>query len=99
VNVLVIGSGAREHCLAYKISLSKNADEIFLMPGNAGHPICEKLKYRHREKSFPQIYEAIKKYSIDLTVVGPEAPLVDGIVDYLSQRGHPVFGPSKKHLK
>ncbi len=97
MNVLVIGSGAREHCLARQISLSRNADHIFLIPGNAGTAsFAKNLPIGIDEKTFPLIEDAIRKYDIHMTVVGPEAPLVDGIVDYLSERGHRVFGPSKK---
>ncbi len=97
MNVLVIGSGAREHCLAHALSLSEKAQDIFLIPGNAGTATFAKnLNIGIDEKSFPLIEEAIKKHDIGMTVVGPEAPLVAGIVDYLEKRGHRVFGPDKK---
>jgi len=97
MNVLILGSGAREHCIAWKISQSPKASEIFAIPGNAGiREIAQCADVSLEKENFPLILKFIKENKIDFTVVGPEAPLVDGIVDYLKQNGHNVFGPSKE---
>ncbi|MEI7615801.1 MAG: phosphoribosylamine--glycine ligase [Actinomycetota bacterium] len=96
MNILVLGSGAREHCLVWKISQSKEVDKIFAIPGNAGIAQiakCENIPLL--KENFKNILEFIKENEINFTVVGPEAPLVDGIVDYLTGYGCLVFGPNK----
>jgi len=96
MNILVLGNGAREHCLVWKISQSKEVDKIFAIPGNAGIAQiakCENISLL--KENFKNILEFIKENKINLTVVGPEAPLADGIVDYLSGYGCLVFGPNK----
>ncbi|MCX6346689.1 MAG: phosphoribosylamine--glycine ligase [Actinobacteria bacterium] len=97
MKILVIGSGAREHCLVWKISQSKEADKIFAIPGNAGIAQvaqCENIPLSR--ENFKNILHFIKENEIDFTVVGPEAPLVDGIVDFLSENGCLAFGPDKE---
>jgi len=97
MNILIIGSGGREHCFAWKISQSKLVDKLYAIPGNAGISQvarCENLSYA--KEDFKEILQFIEKNKIDLTIIGPEAPLVDGIADYLSKSGHLVFGPDKK---
>ena len=96
MNILIIGNGGREHCFAWKISQSKQVKKIFAIPGNAGiaqiaH--CEDISIL--KKNFIDILNFIKKNEIDFTIVGPEAPLVDGIVDFLTEHGCLVFGPDK----
>ncbi|MDD5658601.1 MAG: phosphoribosylamine--glycine ligase [Actinomycetota bacterium] len=96
MNILIIGSGGREHCLAWKISQSKLVDKLFAIPGNAGISqiaVCENISCS--KENFGNILQFIEKNGIHLTIVGPEAPLVDGIVDYLSKKGHLVFGPDQ----
>ncbi|MHB1377820.1 MAG: phosphoribosylamine--glycine ligase [Candidatus Humimicrobiaceae bacterium] len=96
MKILVIGSGAREHCLVWKISKSKEADKIFAIPGNAGIAQvaqCENIPLSR--ENFKNILHFIKENEIDFTVVGPEAPLVDGIIDFLSENGCLAFGPDK----
>jgi phosphoribosylamine--glycine ligase len=96
MNVLVIGSGGREHCLVWKISQSKEVDKIFAIPGNAGiAQIAQCKNISLLKENFINILDFIKKNKIDFTVVGPEAPLVDGIVDFLSEHGCLAFGPDK----
>lgn len=96
MNILVIGSGGREHCLVWKISQSKEAGKIFAIPGNAGiAQIAQCKNIPLSKKIFINILDFIKKNKIDFTVVGPEAPLVDGIVDFLSEHGCLAFGPDK----
>ena len=95
MNVCVIGSGGREHAICFKLKQSVKLNNLFCMPGNAGTAmICQNLDVDIL--NFDEIYKTLKKYSIELVVVGPETPLVAGIVDYLENRGIKVFGPSMK---
>ena len=94
MNILLIGSGGREHALARKLSQSKNIDNFYSHPGNPGI-----WKYAPKAKidspDFNLMVEFCKSNSIDLVVVGPEQPLADGITDVLNSAGIKVFGPSK----
>jgi phosphoribosylamine--glycine ligase len=96
MKVLVIGSGGREHSLAWKAAQSNAVEEVYVAPGNAGTAREEKLKNIAID---PLDFAALAKFSeektIGLTIVGPEAPLVEGIVDYFKERNLPCFGPSK----
>jgi len=96
-NVLVIGSGGREHTLAWKLKQSPEVDKIYVSPGNAG---TEMLGENIPLKGFKEIGNFVERNNIDLTVVGPEKPLVGGIVDYFYETGlvgtgHYIFGPRK----
>jgi phosphoribosylamine--glycine ligase len=94
MKILVVGSGGREHALAWKLKMSRHHTHIFCAPGNAG---IAKIATCVPVKS-GDIRELIKfatDMKIDLTVVGPEAPLADGIVDEFHREGLPVFGPSR----
>lgn len=94
MNVLVLGSGGREHALVCKIAQSDEVEQVFCIPGNAG--ICQIAQCRQIPLShFSEIERFIRENKIDLTVVGPEQPLVEGMVDYLQSAGHAVFGPNK----
>ncbi|MBP7088527.1 MAG: phosphoribosylamine--glycine ligase [Candidatus Omnitrophica bacterium] len=94
MRVLVIGSGGREHCLAWKISQSSRVDKIYCAPGNGGISlIAENVNISATD--IKGLLEFAIKNNIDLTVVGPETPLVAGIVDEFELEGLPVFGPSK----
>jgi phosphoribosylamine--glycine ligase len=90
-NVLVIGSGGREHALYWKLKQSENVQRIFCTPGNGGIDDC--LDYSVDD--FEGILDFCKEYKIELAVIGPEAPLCDGIVDFLDQNGIKAFGPTK----
>ena len=95
MKVLVIGGGGREHALCWELSRSPKVEEIFAVPGNAGISEiaqCKKIEY---EKNFSSLAALVSKEGIDLTVVGPEVPLVNGIVDYFQKKGLVIFGPSK----
>ena len=94
MKVLVIGSGGREHTLVWKIAQSKKVDKIYAAPGNGGTAgLAENVDIKAEDiKGLLQF--AIDK-KIDLTVVGPEAPLVDGIVDRFKGSGLKIFGPNK----
>jgi len=95
LKVLVIGGGAREHTLAWKLGQSPNVEEIYIAPGNAGTGLIAKnLDIKPTE--LESLAQVAQERRIDLTVVGPEAPLATGIVDLFQARGIPVFGPSKE---
>lgn len=97
MNVLIIGGGGREHCLAWKISKSPLLDRIYAMPGNAGIAgIAECIDINTSKDNFTEIIRFVKSKGIDLTVVGPETPLVDGIVDYFNKEDLKIFGPDKQ---
>lgn len=95
MNILVVGSGGREHAICYKISQSKKADKIYCAPGNAGiASIAECVDIGAME--FDKLTAFAKEKEIDLTVVGMDDPLVGGIVDAFKAEGLRVFGPDKK---
>ncbi len=94
MKVLVIGSGGREHALVWKISQSPLVKKVFAAPGNAG--IEELAECRQIQPTdFDKLLHLAKSQKIDLTVVGPEAPLVKGIVDLFQKNDLRIFGPSK----
>src|SRR6202521_3177984 len=94
MRVLVVGSGGREHALAWAISASPLVDRVYCAPGNAG--IAEDAQCVPVAASDAAgLIAFCKKAAIDLVVVGPEAPLVAGLVDVLEGEGIATFGPSK----
>jgi phosphoribosylamine--glycine ligase len=94
MKILVIGSGAREHALVWKIAQSPEATKIYVAPGNAGtSSIAHNLKISLSDIDI--LASLAEKESIDLTVVGPEAPLAAGIVDLFERKGLPIIGPNK----
>lgn len=94
-NVLLLGSGGREHAMAWGIAKSPLLANLFSAPGNPGTAsLGENISITLSD--FDGIWSFIQKNNIDLTIVGPEQPLVDGIVDFLEEKGHPVFGPKKQ---
>ena len=98
LKVLVIGGGAREHTLVWKLSQSPKVGEIYVAPGNAGTGfIAKNLDIKPTELEH-LAQEALSK-GIDLAVVGPEAPLAAGIVDLFQGRGIPIFGPTREATK
>ncbi len=97
MKVLIIGSGGREHSLAWKCAQSPSVEKVFVAPGNAGTALEDKVENIAIDvMDFPALAEFAEKESIGLSIVGPEAPLVDGIVNYFQQRGLPCFGPSQQ---
>jgi phosphoribosylamine--glycine ligase len=92
MNVLIIGSGGREHALAWKISQSPRAERVFVAPGNAGTDI-EGENVPIAIHDFPALIAFAKENKIGLTVVGPEGPLAAGIVDAFEAAGLRIFGP------
>lgn len=94
MNMFVIGSGGREHALAWKIRQSPKVTRIFCAPGNAGiAKIAACLPIP--ATNINELADAAQGLSIDLTVVGPEAPLVAGIIDEFAKRGLRIVGPTK----
>ena len=94
MNVLIIGSGGREHALAYKISQSPKIDELFILPGNPGtDSLGENVNLPIND--FNSIHSFCQTKSIQLVVIGPEQPLVAGLGDFLRKNGFKVFGPNQ----
>lgn len=91
---LVIGSGGREHTIAWKLMTENSENEVYVSPGNGG--IDSSLRVKLDLKNHKSVIKYCNENKIDLVVVGPEAPLVDGLVDSLTEAGIPAFGPSKK---
>ena len=94
MNLAVIGSGGREHALCYKLKQSKSVKKLFCIPGNGGtKKIAENINIDI--SNFDTIYKTIKEKKIDYVIVGPEEPLVNGIVNFLIEKHIKVFGPDK----
>ncbi len=92
MKLLVIGSGAREHALAWKLARSPRISRVFVAPGNAGTAREDGLA-NVAVSSIPELIDIAKKESVAFTVVGPEAPLAEGIVDAFRAAGLKIFGP------
>ena len=96
MKVLVIGGGGREHALAWKAAQSAQVDTVYVAPGNAGtalEPNVENLAISATD--IPALLDFAKTNKIELTIVGPEAPLVIGVVDAFNAAGLAIFGPTK----
>lgn len=94
MKVLVIGSGGREHALVWKIAQSDRVEKIFCAPGNPGTAeIGENVNISPLD--FEKLVTFVKSNQVDLTVAGPEDPLVSGIVNHFNEQGLKIFGPSK----
>jgi phosphoribosylamine--glycine ligase len=94
MRLLVVGGGGREHAMIWRFAQNPTVDRLFAAPGNAGiarEATCLPLA----ADDVRGIVAAVEREGIDLTVVGPEAPLVAGLADELEARGHPVFGPTR----
>lgn len=95
MNILVIGSGGREHVIVWKLSQSSRVDKIYCAPGNAGiasQAECLDIKV----EDIDGLFQAARDKKIDLTVVGPEIPLSLGIVNYFEKNNYPIFGPTRE---
>jgi phosphoribosylamine--glycine ligase len=92
--VLVIGSGGREYAFAWKLYQDEEVEKVFCAPGNGG---TERFSTNLDldVKNHQEVLDVIRSHKIDLTLIGPEAPLADGIVDFLSKNNTKVFGPDK----
>lgn len=96
MKILVIGSGGREHAIAWKLSQDNRVEKIYVAPGNGGTACeekCENINIKAGE--ITKLIEFVKTNKIDLTVVGPEDPLSQGIVDDFEKEGLFIFGPNK----
>ena len=97
MNVLVIGSDAREHAIVWRLAKSPQVGQVFIVPGNAGTTIVgtNMLPASGKPADIEGLAELVESHDISLTVVGPEAPLADGIVDVFQGLGFPIFGPTR----
>ena len=94
MNILVIGSGSREHAIAWRLSQSPRVDRLLAAPGNAGTAaIATNLAVAATE--IEALAQAVRENGVDLTIVGPEVPLAEGIVDRFQELGLRIFGPTK----
>ena len=93
-NVLVLGSGGREHSIVWSLSKEKSVSNIFCAPGNAG-TLSQSKNLSVNLDDNQDILRIINDNNIDYTIVGPENPLDNGIVDFLESKGHKVFGPTQ----
>ena len=92
--ICIIGSGGREHAICKTISMSPKVSKIYCLPGNAGtQELAENINLDISD--FEKILKFLKESKVDLVIVGPEKPLVNGIVDYLESKNIKVFGPRK----
>ena len=96
MNILIIGSGGREYSIGLALSKEEDNHNIFYNPGNGA---TKKFATNINIKDYNELADWAKANSIDLTIVGPEAPLVDGIVDIFKSNGLTIFGPSKEAAK
>ena len=95
---MVLGSGGREHTMVWSLAKDNNVDKIYCCPGNGGTgELAENINLDL--KDFGKISEFVTENKIDFTIVGPEVPLADGIVDYFEQKKLLIFGPSKYAAK
>jgi len=98
MNIALIGSGGREHALCQKLYESNKNNKIYCIPGNGGTSFIS-TNLNIDISNFSLLLKKLKFYKIDLVIVGPEQPLVDGLVDYLKKNKIKVFGPSKYAAK
>jgi phosphoribosylamine--glycine ligase len=94
MQVLVIGHGGREHALVWKLAQSPKVTKVYCAPGNAGTAV-DAINVDLNPADFPRLVKFARNERIDLTVIGPEAPLVAGVVDAFEEEGLRVFGPTK----
>ncbi|MDQ2994169.1 MAG: phosphoribosylamine--glycine ligase, partial [Pseudomonadota bacterium] len=97
MQILIVGNGGREHALAWKVAQSPRVERIFVAPGNAGTAHEAKTaNIAIAATDIPALLAFAKQHAIDLTIIGPEAPLAAGIVDTFLAANLPCFGPSKR---
>ena len=94
MNIALIGSGGREHALCNQIAESSKVNKLYCMPGNAGTS-KKAININIDFLNFNLLFNTIKKFKIDLVIIGPEEPLVRGLVDFLKKKKIKVFGPNK----
>ena len=95
MKILIVGAGGREHAIAWKLSQNEDVEKIFIAPGNAGAELLE-IAENVELKGIQEYIDFAKKNGIDLTIVGSEELLVQGIVDEFKKNGLKIFGPDKK---
>ncbi|MGR6841129.1 phosphoribosylamine--glycine ligase [Aliivibrio wodanis] len=96
MNVLIIGAGGREHALGWKAAQNPNVETVFIAPGNAGTALEPKLEnVAINVEDITALVAFAKEKEVELTIVGPEGPLVIGVVDAFREAGLPIFGPTK----
>ena len=96
MKVLIVGSGGREHALSWKVSQSPKVDKVFVAPGNGGTELETLItNVDIQANDIEGLAEFALEEKIDLTIIGPEDPLVNGITDRFNQIGLKCFGPSK----
>ena len=95
MNLLVIGSGGREHAIAWRLAQSKRVGRVYVAPGNAGTAKEDGL-FNTALTSIPELVEFARREAIAFTVVGPEAPLAEGVVDAFRSAGLKIFGPTRR---
>ncbi len=96
MKILVVGSGGREHALAWKAAQSPLVNQVFVAPGNAGTALEKNItNVAIGAEDIPALLDFAKNNQVDLTIVGPEAALVEGIVDVFNENGLKIFGPTK----
>ena len=97
MHILIIGNGGREHALAWKAAQDERVSKVFVAPGNAGsatEPKCENVPID--VLAIEQLADFAEQNQVALTIVGPEAPLVAGVVDLFRERNLPIYGPTAK---
>src|SRR5690606_6723657 len=99
MNILILGSGGREHTFAYKISQSNRCEKLFVAPGNAGTASIAK-NVNIKVTDFEAVKKCVVENNIEMVIVGPEDPLVQGIADYFAEtlelKNVMLIGPSKR---
>ncbi len=93
MKILVVGSGGREHAIVHALAASAGVEEILVAPGNAGTGV-DARNVAVAASDIPALCALVESEGVDLTIVGPEQPLVDGIVDHFRDRGHRIVGPT-----
>ena len=97
MNIGIIGSGGREHAICFKLKQSKQVKNLYCIPGNAGTSgICENINIEF--KDFEKLYEIVLNKKIELLIIGPEVPLVNGITDFFEKKRLKFLVQVKKHL-
>ncbi len=96
MDVLIVGSGGREYSIGYALRKDETIDKIYFAPGNGA---TDELGENVNIKDFNELADFAKEKGVDLTIVGPEDPLVNGIVDIFKERDLVIFGPSKEAAK
>ena len=98
MNIAIIGNGGREHSICFKIKQSAKVKKLYCIPGNAGTSnICENINIDFN--NFNKLHEVVIKKEIELLIIGPEVPLVEGISDFFEKKNIKIFGPNKEASK